>query len=613
MKTLSKIGNLFLKRFRMPVSVLILFLTAVSVQVLGANGWKSARVVPGAQVLASGHVKFETCFTARNSGAAPWFRCSDRQRRSPLRWGAVWPSVHRDIDFQLHEPGFVYLLFTTRVNKSWAYDGAGAAISKMEKNGKWKNVWFGPGLRYALFRGGKLVSTGPYVNRTGPPALRYRIRKNGGIQFWEGIPKFERGRYRLTITEAMFHNTNTADKTYFPCRVEYKLLFVPEKANHGTAMAPPPPPSSAGQISNRFPYTWVVNNAGGIYRLTKNYGWRHISGKKAKDIGIGANGTVWIVGTSPVYGGYAIFRWMKNRFVRVDGGAVRLDVGPRGTPWVVNKMHDIYRWGNKHWERVPGKAVDIGVGANGSVFVLGTRRVPGGYEIYKWNNKKRNWDRIPGGAVRIDVDDTGSPWVVNDAGGIYKWTGNRWQMLPGRGTDIAVGGGSQWVIGTDSVHGGHGIYKWNSKKQNWDRIPGGAMAISTGGRPAETKPMPATHVTRLNLKDGKYKVKVYVDNTLYSSLWTLRVRKGKITGMSTWPCCPGPRTDAVRGRVSGNTVVISRDCSGHGWRGGCIQTYTGRVNGNRIEGTATGTGLRGHKTTWVLFLDTWVPFNIKKR
>ncbi|NOZ13037.1 MAG: hypothetical protein GXO69_05240 [Acidobacteria bacterium] len=594
--------------FKIFICLILLLPAAVSVPVLGANGWKSARVVPGAQVLASGRIKFETCFTARNSGAAPWFRCSDRQRRSPLRWGTVWPAVHRDIDFQLNEPGFVYLLFTTRVNKSWRYDGAAAVISKMEKNGKWNNVWFGPGLRYALFRNGKLVSTGPYVNRTGPPALRYRIRKDGRIQFWEGIPKFGTGRYRLTVTEAMFHNSNTAEKTYFPCRVEYKLLFVPEKVHPGTVAAPP---LSPGRISGSLPCTWVVNNTGRVYRLTKNYGWQYIPGRKARDVGVGADGSVWIVGTNPVYGGYDIYRWIKNRFVRIDGGAVRLDVGPRGAPWVVNKMHDIYRW-NRRWERMPGKAVDVGIGADGSVFVLGTRKIPGGYEIYKWNGS--NWKRIPGAAVRIDVDDAGNPWVVNDAGGIYKWSGSGWRMLPGRGTDITAGGESRWVLGTDSVPGGHGIYKWNSRKRNWDRIPGGAVAISTGGRAAGTKPMPAAHIARLNLKTGKYNVKVYIDNTLYTSVWTLRIRKGKITGMSSWSCCPRPRTDAMRGKIAENRVVIRRDCSGQGWNGGCVQIYTGKIKGNRIEGTATGTGLRGHKTTWVLDLKSRVPiFNLRRR
>ncbi|NOY21929.1 MAG: hypothetical protein GXO70_00250 [Acidobacteria bacterium] len=583
-----------------------------------AKEWKTAVIVPGAQILSSGTVNFTGCFTASNSGAEAWYRCRDQRRRHRMDWNTVWSRVHRNVNFRLNEPGFVYLIFTTHVDKSWPYNGGGATISKKEKNRKWKNVWLGPGLRYAMFRGKKLVSTGPYANQPGPPALRYRINRDGKIQFWEGIPRYSKGQYRLTLTEAMFHNTNTANKTYHPCRLDYKLVFVPDKPIQIVTTVSPSTPNHTQHVTNgQFSYTWTVNKAGNIYRLNNKMGWTHIPGKKAKDVGVGANGSVWIVGTSPVYGGYAIYRWMETKFIRVDGGAVRIDVDPNGMPWAVNNMNDIYRRVNDHWERMPGKAVDIGIGANGSVWVIGIGRTPGGHGIWRWNGS--NWDRVQGAAVRIDVDVAGNPWVVNDAGGIFKWNGKGWNKLPGLGTDITVGGGSEWVIGTDSVPGGHGIYKWSSRIRNWERIPGGAVAVSAGGTPRGFNggsPIPAAHIVhsaRHNLKSGKYKVETRVNGTLYDSAWTLLVRNGKITGTSTWPCCPGPRTDAMKGKVTGNTVVIKRDCSGQGWNGGCIQTYTGKMNGNRIEGTATGTGLAGYKTTWTLFLDSRISLNFRKR
>ena len=50
--------------------------------------------------------------------------------------------------------------------------------------------------------------------------------------------------------------------------------------------------------------------------------------------------------------------------------------------------------------------------------------------------------------------------------------------MPGRAKDIAVGGGAVWVIGTNSEGGGYGIYRWNSSKNNWDKIPGSAVRIA---------------------------------------------------------------------------------------------------------------------------------------
>ena len=65
---------------------------------------------------------------------------------------------------------------------------------------------------------------------------------------------------------------------------------------------------------------------------------------------------------------------------------------------------------------VTGLARDVGIGANGAVWIIGTNKVPGGYDIYRWTGSA--WQNIPGGGVRIDVDPQGNPWIVQDAGQI---------------------------------------------------------------------------------------------------------------------------------------------------------------------------------------------------
>ena len=153
----------------------------------------------------------------------------------------------------------------------------------------------------------------------------------------------------------------------------------------------------------------------------------------ATDIGVGANGSVWIVGTNPVAGGYGIYRWTGSGWTPVPGGATRIAVDPSGNPWVVNSAGQIYNWvGNpwvvnsagqiynwvgNDWVVHSGAATDIGVGADGSVWIVGTNPVAGGYGIYTWTGP--GLVPVPGGAVVISVGPSGNPWVVNSAGQIY--------------------------------------------------------------------------------------------------------------------------------------------------------------------------------------------------
>lgn len=86
---------------------------------------------------------------------------------------------------------------------------------------------------------------------------------------------------------------------------------------------------------------WLVNNAGQIFRHD-GMRWVLLPGA-ASDIGVGADGTVWIIGRDPVYGGFGIYRWSGTQWQRIDGGATNVAVGPDGLPWVTNDLLSIYR------------------------------------------------------------------------------------------------------------------------------------------------------------------------------------------------------------------------------------------------------------------------------
>lgn len=62
----------------------------------------------------------------------------------------------------------------------------------------------------------------------------------------------------------------------------------------------------------------------------------------ATDISVGANGSVWVIGTKTVAGGHAIYRWNGTGWTAAAGGAVTIAVDPSGHPWVTNSSHQIY-------------------------------------------------------------------------------------------------------------------------------------------------------------------------------------------------------------------------------------------------------------------------------
>jgi len=169
---------------------------------------------------------------------------------------------------------------------------------------------------------------------------------------------------------------------------------------------------------------WVINSQGAIYRYNGS-AWEQTPGSaKGGDIGIGANGAVWITGGGNVGGGLQIYRWNGGNWDNVPGGALRIDVDPRGNPWVVNSSHNIFRWNGSGWDTMPGAANDIGIGADGTVYVVGTDS-----GVYKWNGS--NWTKMEGGLTNISVDNKGRPWGVNSGRLIYAAGGSQTQVATG--------------------------------------------------------------------------------------------------------------------------------------------------------------------------------------
>ena len=195
---------------------------------------------------------------------------------------------------------------------------------------------------------------------------------------------------------------------------------------------------------------WVITAAGEIYvRTSKDPAtgtWQRRTGC-GKEIGIGANGDVWLVGCTPTYGGYFVHKWNGTSFVRenANAGAVRIAVGPTGIPWVVPSDGSVWRRrgtdpASGSWEKQPDiriryqpkagsldSASDIGVGPNGDVYVLG----------------KFQTDPVLDFRQRLYV--LNEQPIANPAPGRWEWV----QVRDSGGSFLAVGPNGPWTVATD--------------------------------------------------------------------------------------------------------------------------------------------------------------------
>lgn len=190
------------------------------------------------------------------------------------------------------------------------------------------------------------------------------------------------------------------------------------------------------------------------------------------DVGVGARGTVWVIGIDPVRGGFPVYYRKGKSWVPAGGSGIHIAGGQDGAPWLVNSYGNIFHWQSRQWIPVPGKAKDIGVGADGAVWIVGTHRMQGGYALERWTGN--GWKRIDFGAARVSVGPDGRPWVVTEDGSIFFMKDRKFHKLPGRAEDIGIGpNGVPWVLGTGR---NPVVARWTGR--NWQVYRGSGMGIA---------------------------------------------------------------------------------------------------------------------------------------
>jgi len=86
--------------------------------------------------------------------------------------------------------------------------------------------------------------------------------------------------------------------------------------------------------------------------------------------------------------------------------------------------------------------------------------------------------RVDPGSGDWEVLDGSRPSTGSDQGTSFSQGAGQWSQVVGMGRDIGIGGGAQWLIGTNAKEGGnYGIYEFDGTQ--WVEMPGGAVRISS--------------------------------------------------------------------------------------------------------------------------------------
>ena len=162
--------------------------------------------------------------------------------------------------------------------------------------------------------------------------------------------------------------------------------------------------------------------------------WKRRQGA-AKDIAVGADDAIWVVGTNGIP-----FRWNGKGWSQIGSkAATRISVQPDGRPWITTASGELFRWHCVYWQKMGlptgEKAQDVGAGADGTVAITTTSQ-----KILVFQ-KDGTWKQQPGQAVRISVGPKGQLWAVNKEGNVYEKTDrvSAWKKHSAKpANDIAV-------------------------------------------------------------------------------------------------------------------------------------------------------------------------------
>ncbi len=215
-----------------------------------------------------------------------------------------------------------------------------------------------------------------------------------------------------------------------------------------------------------------------------------------------------------------------------------------------------------------------------------------------------------------------------------------WRQLPGTATDVGMGGGSLWAVGTNMVPGGFGVYRWDGKGwvnmnagavhldvdaqgyawavndkgeihryagNGWSRLPGIAKDIGVGANGAAwvigAKAVAGGfEIFRWN--DNSWQLVpgggVRIDVDPQGNAWV--VSEGgdvfRYTA-SGWAAAPGVKARDIGIGADGSIFVAAQDGSVHKWNGQGWIKRDGRLSEITVDARGAPFGVSDNKQVWM--------------
>lgn len=213
--------------------------------------------------------------------------------------------------------------------------------------------------------------------------------------------------------------------------------------------------------------------------------WERMPGK-GKDISVGADGSVFVVGSSD--GNSPVYRWNGITWENRGGFSVLIAVGPQGDPWVVDKRSNLAHFENGAWQPVVsnGSVTDVSVSTNGTVYVVGGRFCDCGQVFNETMYRLDGTNFVDLGlkGVVLHPAPDGQLWTVDAATTIHRGTvNNSGATIPGNALDLSVGAnGDVWIIRRTAFDGYDGdVAFWNGTAFEYAGQFGARIAVAPDG------------------------------------------------------------------------------------------------------------------------------------
>jgi hypothetical protein len=203
---------------------------------------------------------------------------------------------------------------------------------------------------------------------------------------------------------------------------------------------------------------------------------------RARDVAVGANGDVWIVGTEVRASGFSIHRLQGDIWQEVTSlGAEHIAVDGSGLPWIVQSDGRIMRGASEaagvRWHEIPGCALDLAIGGGGSdVWMLDCDQ----RRTHVWNGSTSAWRPTDGYGEALSVGPDGTVWLAEAGERIFRYVAatRKWEYRHGTGgRDISISPrGTVYILSDDFVSGGW-VAKILNEHEAWVPLNRGATGL----------------------------------------------------------------------------------------------------------------------------------------